>query len=113
MDRLFIIKFFAMTVPINGQEKSVFFDDEIKACAVFDKHAALLAQKPNEQMEILVFDDIIGHHCIRPDFFPYAFMYERGPSDVVWKEIDEKVKASERAVGINKDMGFKNEPETK
>ena len=99
-----------MPVPfMPGSQFAAFFDTEDSARKIFDKYTSLLSQKPQESMEVLRFDDIMGSHCLRPDFFPCCSLFEHGPCDLMWAEIDKKMKASQQAAGATKNMGFKTE----
>lgn len=106
MDRLWHLKFFSM-IPIPGNQVSAYFDDGDVAQKIIDRHAAGLAVKPQESCETIVFDDLLGHHCFRPDFFPYAALFEMGVADEVWKKIEDKIKTMRLAVGVAREMGFK------
>ena len=108
MDRLWSLKFTSI-FPVPGNQINMFFDAEEKAKEVFDKHIKLLELKPDGEMSPLVFDDLLGHQCLRSSFFPHCIMVEIGPYDVAWVEIKKKCDDSQRAVGIVQNVGFKSE----
>lgn len=106
IDRLWHLKFYSQ-FPVPGNQVSVYFDDEKAARGIMDRHAIDLGAKAGEACETMIFEDLMGRHCFRPDFFPYAVLYEIGPAEQSWKEIEDKIKASQRAADTNKEMGFK------
>ena len=110
MDRLWSLKFTSM-FPVPGNALTMFFDTEAKAQEIFDKHIALLERKPDDAMPALIFDDLLGRQCMRSSFFPHCVMVEIGPCDVAWMEVKKKCDASQRAVGIVQNVGFKSEHE--
>lgn len=112
MDRLWSLKFTPM-FPIPGNQLNMYFGNEDDAKAVLIEHASTLSGKLDEPMKVLVCDDLLGRHCLRPSFFPHCMMFEVGPSDIAWMEIKKKCDASQREAGITQPVGFKGEPEAK
>ena len=108
MDRLWSLKFTSM-FPVPGNQLNMFFDNEEMALKIFEEHIARLSGKLDDPMRTLVFDDLMGHQCLRSSFFPHCMMVEIGPSEVAWMEIKKKCDASQRAAGIVSDVGFKSE----
>ena len=109
IDRLWIVKFVSM-FPLPGNAINAAFDSEEKAKEVFDRHAKLLSGKLDDAMETLVFEDLIGHRCLRSSYFPYSDMVEVGPCDIAQMEINKRIEASHKAAGFIKgDVGFKGE----
>ena len=111
IDRLWSLKFTSMFL-IPGGGLSMFFDDEEKALKVFTDHTTALSGKPDDAMNILVFEDLTGRHCLRSSYFPYCLMYEIGPCDIAWMEIKKKCDDSQRAAGVVQNVGFQSGQET-
>ena len=110
MDQLWSVKFTAM-MAVPGNQMMTYFGTEEAARTVLDRHAALLSKKLYEESDALVFDDLMGRHSMRVDFFPYCFMYEIAPTEKIWKEINDRIKAIQQEVGaVAKDVGFKGQP---
>ena len=110
MDRLWSLKFTSI-FPVPGNQLNMFFDAEEKAREVFNVHIKLLELKPDDAMPALVFDDLLGHQCLRSIFFPHCIMVEVGPCDVAWIEIKKKCDDSQRAADVVQNVGFKSESE--
>lgn len=108
MDRLWALKFTSM-FPIPQNSLSFFFTDEDVARQILIRHTNALGGKTAEAMDILVFQDLMGSHCLRSDFFPHCTLTEIGPHDLIWKEISQKLEASQKAANLVKDVGFKAE----
>ena len=108
MDRLWSLKFTSI-FPVPGNQLNMFFDAEEKAQGVFDRHAKLLENKPDDAMPALIFDDLLGRQCLRSSFFPHCMMVEIGPCDIVWMEVKKKCDDSQRAAGMTQTVGFKSE----
>lgn len=113
IDRIWCVKFTAiMNVP--GNQIVAYFATEEAARRVMDGHAKLITNKLYEETEALVFDDILGLHCMRADLFPYCFMSEIAQTEKSWKEISDKIRAIQQETGTgDKNVGFKSQPETK
>ena len=105
MERLWGLSFTSM-FPVPGNKLSMFFDSEEKAREIFDRHATLMEIKPDDAMPPLVFDDLIGHHCLRASAFPHCMVSEIGPNDLMTMEVNKKIEASQRAAGFTKSVGF-------
>ena len=108
MDRLWALKFTSM-FPIPQNSLSFFFTDEDVARRILTRHADALAGEMQKPMAILVFEDLMGSQCLRSDFFPHCTLTEIGPHDLTWKEISQKLEASQKAANLVKDVGFKAE----
>ena len=108
MDRLWVLKFTSM-FPVPGNALSFFFADEETPKAILNNHISALSRKIDDPMPILSFDDLMGSHCLRSSFFPHCAMMEIGPSDLAWRDINQKIEAAQKAAGLPKDVGFKGE----
>lgn len=108
MDRLWALKFTSM-FPIPQNSLSFFFTDEDAARQILTRHTNALGGKTAEAMDVLAFQDLMGSHCLRSDFFPHCTLTEIGPHDLTWKEISQKLEASQKAANLVKDVGFKAE----
>lgn len=112
MDRIWCLKFTSM-FPIPGNQLSTYFGNEDDAKAIFIEYSSALSGKLDDAMKVVVFDDLLGRHALRPSFFPHCVMFEIGPSEIAWAEIKKKCDASQRAAGTAQNVGFKSEPNTK
>jgi len=119
MDRLWVLKFTSM-FPIPQNSLSFFFTDEDVARRILTRHADAFAGEMQKPMAILVFEDLMGSQCLQSNFFPHCTLAEIGPHDLTWKEISQKLEASQKeisqkleasqkAANLVKDMGFKAE----
>lgn len=105
MDRLWGLKFTSV-FPIAGNQLNAFFDNEEAALKVFNEHATSLSTKPDDEMKILIFQDLIGRQCLRSNWFPHCLMSEVGPNDLAMMEVNKKIEVSQRAAGFTKSVGF-------
>lgn len=105
MDRLWCLKFTSVFL-VAGNQLNAFFDNEEAATKVFNEHAACLTAKPDDEMKILVFQDLMGRQCLRSNWFPHCLMTEIGPDGLVMVEISKRIDASQRAAGLAKSVGF-------
>ena len=108
MDRLWALKFTSM-FPIPQNSLSFFFTDEDMAMDILARHTNALKGELQKPMDVLTFQDLMGSHCLRSDFFPHCTLTEIGPHDLTWKEISQKLEASQKAANLVKDVGFKGE----
>lgn len=108
MDKLWSLKFAPM-MNVPGNQVTAWFDNEQAAREILERHAKLVSREPAKETEALVFDDLQGRHSMRVDFFPYCAMMEVGPAELMYKEINEKIRAAHEAAGTNKEVGFKGE----